>query len=341
MGYDATIDNLTVVKRIQLADATTQFLNADGNDIEAQLAVLDTVAAAELELIDGLTAGTVTASKAVTVTSDKDCGDFRNLDCTNLDAGASGTAGTVDVFPATASKGKLIISCENQDGNTTVTLKPAAMGQAAVISIPDPGAATANVVLTDQANDGVVVTASATELNQLDGTTLTAASILANMATTAGAGITAGADNFASCVEKIGTLFKTTIVIDIDGLNSGGTANDIIGKADTASCSLGQITAARNGTLFAGRLTCLQATAGGDDDIDLYSADESTGTEDAAVTALTNPTQLCNSGDLSAGSVIPLTAFPAANQYLYLTAGTGDTNDTYTAGILIIELWGK
>ena len=46
---------------------------------------------ADLEQIDGLTAGTVTASKAVVVDSDKDAGDFRNvtlsgtLHCTTLD----------------------------------------------------------------------------------------------------------------------------------------------------------------------------------------------------------------------------------------------------------------
>jgi hypothetical protein len=91
---------------------------------------------------------------------------------TNLDAGASGTAGTVDVFPTTAAKGKFIISCDDQDGATNVTLKPAAMAQATVVSIPDPGTTTANVLLTSAANDQSVVTATAAELNYNDIATL-------------------------------------------------------------------------------------------------------------------------------------------------------------------------
>ena len=208
------------------------------------------------------------------------------------------------------------------------------MGQASVISIPDPGAATANILLTDAANDGVVVTATASELNQLDG------NILANLATTAGVGITGTAANFASSVEKVGTLFKTTIIIDLAGLNSGGTADDIIGANGAGVAHLGQITAARNGTIFAGLLTCLETPATGDDDIDLYSAVQSTGVEDTLVTDLTE-TKLCNSGDLTNASRIPLTAFPAANEYLYLAGGTGDSDATYTTGILVIELWGR
>jgi hypothetical protein len=94
-----------------------------------------------------VTAGTVAASKAVVVDANKDIGGFRNLDAVNLDAGASGTAGSVDVFPATALKGKLAITCANQAGNTTVTLNVAEMGQATTITLPDPGGA-ASVVLT-------------------------------------------------------------------------------------------------------------------------------------------------------------------------------------------------
>lgn len=110
-----------------------------------------TATAAELNAIDIATAGVVQASKAVKVDANKDIGDFRNLDAVNIDAGASGTAGSVDVFPGTASKGKLAITCADQSGNTTVTLSAAAMGQATAIAIPDPGAAAAKVVLSTNA----------------------------------------------------------------------------------------------------------------------------------------------------------------------------------------------
>ncbi len=157
---------------------------------------------------------------------------------------------------------------------------------------------------------------------------------------TAGIGITGTADNFGSSVQKIGTLFKTTIVVDLDGLNSGGTAHDIIGADGAGVAHLGQITAARNGTIFAGTLTCIETPTGGDPDVDLWDAIEASGVEDTGIAALTGEHQLCDGGDSSAGSVIPLTVYPVANQYLYLT--TEEVTDaTYTAGIIVIELWGK
>lgn len=104
-----------------------------------------------LEPVDNVTDGTVSASKAVIVDTNKDIGDFRNLDAVNIDAGASGTAGTVDVFPTTASKGKLAISCTDQTGNTTVGLVVGAMGQATTVTIPDPLATAAQTILGMQA----------------------------------------------------------------------------------------------------------------------------------------------------------------------------------------------
>ena len=164
--------------------------------------------------------------------------------------------------------------------------------------------------------------------------------ILSDLPTVAGVGITGAADNFASGVVRVGTLYKTTIVADIDGLNSGGSANDIIGKNGADVAHLGQITAARNGTIFAGLMSCIEAPTTGDNDIDLYSAAEATGGEDTLITAL-DETQLCNSGELTAASRIPLTAYPAADEYLYLVGVQGDADATYASGILIIELWGK
>jgi hypothetical protein len=162
-----------------------------------------------------------------------------------------------------------------------------------------------------------------------------------DVANTAGVGITGAAANFVTSVEKVGTVIKTTILIDLAGLHAGGTAGDLIGANGSGVCHLGQITAAVNGTIFAGRMKCLETPATGDDDIDLYSATEATGVEDTAISALT-ATQLCNSGNLTNASDIALTAVPAANKYLYLVSQTGDAAaDAYTAGILLIELWGK
>src|SRR5579863_10188751 len=56
----------------------------------------------------------------------------------NIQAGLSGTAGTLASFPATASKGSLVIAGVANTGNTNTTVSNVAMGQASVISIPDP-----------------------------------------------------------------------------------------------------------------------------------------------------------------------------------------------------------
>ncbi len=159
------------------------------------------------------------------------------------------------------------------------------------------------------------------------------------VANAAGIGITGAADNFITSVEKMGSIVKTTILIDVDGLNSGGTADDVIGADGAGVAHLGQITAAVNGTIFAGKITCLQTPAGGDPDIDLWYTDDATGVEDTLVTAMSNQIQCIDHGDWTDGEVDGLTAFPPTTKYLYLA--TGDTTDaTYTAGILLIELWG-
>jgi hypothetical protein len=156
-----------------------------------------------------------------------------------------------------------------------------------------------------------------------------------------GSGIATHAAVFKTSVERFGSIIKTSILIDLTGLNSGNADGDIIGKADAANCHIGRITAAVNGTIVAGRVSCLETPAGGEPDIDLYSATEATGVEDAAIADLTETALLAAAADWT-GVLAPkgLTANPAANQYLYLVASGGATNDTYTAGIMLIELWG-
>ena len=190
--------------------------------------------------------------------------------------------------------------------------------------------------------DGVTAgTAAASKALVLDsgGDMTSGPVILSDLPTVAGVGITGTADNFASGVIRVGTLYKTTIVIDVDGLHGGGTAGDIIGADGAGVAHLGQITAARNGTIFAGSLTCLEVPTGSDPDIDLWAADEATGVEDTAISALTEH-QLLNSGDLASGTTLALTDMPDADEYLYLTSGTATAGE-FTAGIIVIELWGK
>lgn len=161
---------------------------------------------------------------------------------------------------------------------------------------------------------------------------------------TPGTGISGGTGTICEhSVAKVGGLIKTTILVDLTGLSSN-TAADIIGKAATANCHIGQITAAVNGAIFAGSVTCLETPTTGEPDIDLYSSTVATGTEDVAITdaALATEAALLDAAaDWTVGTIKALSAYPAANTYLYLVGSGGGTDGVYDAGILLIELWGK
>ena len=192
------------------------------------------------------------------------------------------------------------------------------------------GVITENTTIDSSGNTSVAGTLGVTGRSTLTGNTI---------ATTAGTGITTGTGTvYAASVIKTGGIFHTKILIDLTGLASSGSG-DIIGKAATANSHIGQITAAVNGTVLGGKLTCLEAPAGGDPDINLWYADEATGAEDAAITSLTNQVQMCDSGDLALNSVISIPTPPAADKYIYMVTGAA-TDADYTAGKILIEFFG-
>jgi len=158
------------------------------------------------------------------------------------------------------------------------------------------------------------------------------------LSTGAGIGITSGTNTvYANSVIREGSIVTTTIIVDLTGLSAGGSAGDIIGTNGSGVAHLGQITASECGTIFAVRMECLELLATGDTDVDLYSADEATGVEDTAISALTE-TQIINSGTLSAGSVVYGDTV-ASDQYLYLVGQDGN-DAVYTGGKLKITLIG-
>lgn len=142
-------------------------------------------------------------------------------------------------------------------------------------------------------------------------------------------------------VTKVGGLFTTEIFIDLTGLNSGDTSGDVIGKdAAAANCHIGRIVAAVNGTILAGTMVCHELPVTGDIDIDLWYADESSLAQDTAISAATGEVKIVNSGDWAAGDIKNLTAWPAANKYLYLVTGADVADADYTAGRFLITLYG-
>ena len=155
----------------------------------------------------------------------------------------------------------------------------------------------------------------------------------------AGVGITDGVGAVHETgVQKIGGTIITRILLDLTGLNSSGTLNDVIGEMNGGAAYLGQITEAMNGTIIAGTVRCLEVPTGGDPDVDFWAANEDTGEFSTLITSLTGEAQLINTGDwtLEEDTMI---ALPADGQYLYATAGATD-NAKYTAGKFLITLYG-
>ena len=160
---------------------------------------------------------------------------------------------------------------------------------------------------------------------------------------TPGTGISTGTGTiFKGSVLRMGDVIETTIVIDVTGLNSGGTAGDVIGVDATANCHLGQITAAKNGTLFAGTMQCVETPGTGEPDIDLHSNTVATLTEDAAHDASGTSVSLLAAAADWTGVLAPksLTALPAADTYLYFVSSGGADAGTYSAGKFVIKLYG-
>jgi len=157
---------------------------------------------------------------------------------------------------------------------------------------------------------------------------------------TPGAGITSGTGALCkTSVQRVGDIIRTAILLDLTGLASSTTDLDIIGVG-AAAAYLGQITAARNGTILSGRMTCLEVPTGGADDVDLYAATEATGVFDAGIGTLVETALVTSGGAWTLGATKGLSAVPAADQYLYLTGGEAGTAATYTAGKFLIELDG-
>lgn len=188
--------------------------------------------------------------------------------------------------------------------------------------------------------------ATAAEVNQVcDGNTATAQEIIASSDVSVQASkvnpataVSGAAAAIKTSVVRSGDIVKTTIFIDLAGLKSVNTAGDIIG--DTGVSYIGQVTAAINGTIFKGEINCAEVPTTGDDDIDLYSATKGTGAYDGAIGDLTETAIVNAGGAYAIGTAKPFTAMPAADEYLYLTSGNGDTAGTYDAGQISIEMWG-
>lgn len=98
--------------------------------------------------LTGVTTITVTTVTATTVNATTV--NATTATATTVNAGASGTAGTFQVFPTTASKGKATITVSDASGNTTTAINVAAQTGARTYTVPDAGAS-ASFAMTEGA----------------------------------------------------------------------------------------------------------------------------------------------------------------------------------------------
>jgi len=186
-GFDPDGKSINIITADSLKLAGTA-ITASAAEINA---LADTgLSDTELGFLDGVTAGTATASKALVLGASKEIATITTLTSTtingtNVDAGASGTAGTVDVFPTTASKGKVAITAADSAGDTTTTIVNASQAGARTYTIPDAGAS-ASFLMTQ----GAQTVAGAQTFSAAS--TLTAGAAAAAVALRLGASATEG-----------------------------------------------------------------------------------------------------------------------------------------------------
>lgn len=154
-----------------------------------------------------------------------------------------------------------------------------------------------------------------------------------------GSGFTGTGTKHYASIKQEGEFVYTTFVVDLTGLTSAAAA-DIIGGDGLANSHFGQVDTDVMGTPLYGYMECIEAPTGGEPDIDVYSAVEGTGAENAAITSLDETALLEAAADWTINTKKHFTAVPADDEYLYLVASGGGDAADYTAGIFKIVLVG-
>ena len=195
----------------------------------------------ELETIDGVTAGTVAASKAVVVDSNKDIGSFRNITLTGeLDAGSLDISGNADIdgtleTDALSINGTTVTSTATElnllDGvsglvQADFTKLAAVDSTAAELNIVDGGTSATSTTVADAdrvvLNDnGTMVQVAVTDLAAYFDDEITA---MPNLVTTAAT--TVGALNSGSITSGFGTINNGSSAITTTGTVTYGSLSD-------------------------------------------------------------------------------------------------------------------
>lgn len=170
----------------------------------------------------------------------------------NLQAGLSGTAGKVTSFPGTASNGNMSMAAVNNSGNKALTLSNiSTLGQDTVLTFNDPGAATANVIVSTAGSAQTIA----------GGLTISTG----NLGVTAG-NVTAGSSGHAGTVTSFPTTASNGSFIWAAVGNSGGFAATVSPKSTLGQATVYTIpdpgAATANFLLDAGTNASITATTG-------------------------------------------------------------------------------
>uniref|UniRef100_A0A6M3J8S7 Uncharacterized protein n=1 Tax=viral metagenome TaxID=1070528 RepID=A0A6M3J8S7_9ZZZZ len=96
----------------------------------------------------------------------------------SLVAGADGTAGTVTIYPATATNGSIVISATNSGAARVLTITNEAQTQSTTFKIPDCGATAGAQFVCVNSDHSVVITAAADRAVSLGGDLTTAGNVV-------------------------------------------------------------------------------------------------------------------------------------------------------------------
>ena len=153
-----------------------------------------------------------------------------------------------------------------------------------------------------------------------------------------GAGI---ADAIASATQhREGSQITTEIVMDLGtaraAIIGGGTDTDAIGVA-SADASITQLTTAKFGVITEIRVICLEAPAGGDTVVDFHAHASALNTAGSPTIAISGVAGLDTVGQDVSGT---LDDNSLADDYLYITNGSGSGSGAMTAGKFVILIYG-
>jgi len=133
-------------------------------------------------------------------------------------------------------------------------------------------------------------------------------------------------------------VIVTQIKIDVQGLASVATDNDVIGLSAGGIAYIGRAVTSTCGIIYRVSMSCIEVPATGNLDINLAKSATGTIAYDGAGGG---SDIITGGGNWAAGKTIEtLTAGPAANDYYYLTAGSAGAAAAYTSGQFIITLYG-